>query len=247
VAFSQHLFFTRLSSAELPVMRKFASALGFWVMAFQDILRKNHELVSDVRLRQIAHHHMREDAGHERWFLADLERLGAPPRDLGSIFDRRSRRVRDASFALASEVFRAEHDELRIVLLIVLEAAGRVFFERIADRVDEFGPHHGLRYFARSHLEVEQDHDLHSAESSSMLRAISLPAPLDRQAIALVNRGFNAFHEILTGLVEAADRDTRTSKTQAGEDSGDPEQPAESGVRVVEGANKLTLGEVVWR
>ena len=67
--FRAHPFFARLERNDCPAtIKPYASALTFWVMTFQDILRLNEAQVTDARLREVAAQHRAEDAGHDRWF-----------------------------------------------------------------------------------------------------------------------------------------------------------------------------------
>jgi hypothetical protein len=182
---ARHALFDDCGPAAL---RRFAPALHFWVMAFQDLLRINEAQVSDPTLRVIASRHRGDDAGHERWYLSDLEVLRGP-RDLDD------RATRDASYALVAEVYRATTDAERIVLLLALEAAGHVFFQAIVDRCSI----PNLRYFARSHFAVEQAHDLFNGKTRETLACLELgdAAPAARQ---LVDRVFATFEAMFTGL-----------------------------------------------
>lgn len=202
-AFAEHPFFERLREAPRVDAFNFAPALAFWVLAFQDLLRKNCELVRDAELRRIAQHHLVEDRGHDEWYLADLERLGLPGTDLRAAFAAPLRRVREATFALFAEVFRASRDATRIVLLVTLEAAGNVFFERVAAYADHVGLGKDLRYFARYHLDIERDHDLHTSSSRLVLASLLADEHVRREAGGVVERCFDAFGEMMTGVLEA--------------------------------------------
>ena len=59
----------------------FVPALSHFVMTFADIyaLVLREEPTSD-ELQQLVNVHTREDGGHWRWFLADLDKLGHDPR-----------------------------------------------------------------------------------------------------------------------------------------------------------------------
>src|SRR5690348_1963373 len=85
--FARHPYFIALDD-ETSVERVMASAsrMTFWVMAFQDILRLTELTVFDPLLRRMARRHRLEDAGHERWFLADLEALRVRPPSMVELF-----------------------------------------------------------------------------------------------------------------------------------------------------------------
>src|SRR6185312_10890845 len=109
-----------------------APRLAFWVMSFQDILRLNEQMVNDPVLKRIARHHRDEDLGHERWFLEDIAKLTGGPLTISALYGRASASTRDAAYQLITEVYRATDDRLRIVLVLVLESTGHVFFGRTA-------------------------------------------------------------------------------------------------------------------
>lgn len=198
--FVSHPFFGRLERNDgFESEMGFAPGLTFWVFAFQDILRLNETRVTDPVMRKIARHHRAEDRGHEAWFLDDLAELDPAPRDIRWLFGRHHAQTRDAAYALVSEVFRASDDRVRIALVLTLESAGHVFFERIAEYVHQHGATDRLRYFSRSHLEVEKDHALFEAELMKALE-VDLPEAVRLESIAMVDRCYQAFHELFTGL-----------------------------------------------
>ena len=198
--FVNHPFFGRLEgNTQFESEMGFAPGLTFWVFAFQDILRLNESRVTDPAMRKIARHHRAEDRGHEAWFLEDLAELDPTPRDIRWLFGRHHAQTRDAAYQLVSEVFRASDDRVRIALVLCLESAGHVFFERIADYVHRHGATDRLRYFSSSHLAVEKEHELFEAELMKALD-VDLPLAIRAESIAMVDRCYEAFHQLFTGL-----------------------------------------------
>jgi hypothetical protein len=201
--FSLHPFFSLLGrDFDLSEMRSFAPDLTFWVMTFQDILRLNARMTTDVELRKIVRHHWAEDAGHERWFLEDLAMLQASEPDVTGLFGKKHRPTRDATYALVSEVFRAQDDRLRVVLIMTLESAGHIFFERVADHVSTLDAA-ALKYFSHSHLEVERNHEVFEREMAAKIAAMEFPPKLRRQAIDLVDRCYLAFGSMFDAFCPA--------------------------------------------
>jgi hypothetical protein len=201
-AFARHAFFERISAApSFEDMMGFAPALSFWVMAFQDALRLGEQLTRDPELRRIVRHHRAEDAGHERWFLADLAHLRLPQPDLPQLFGRAHAGTRDATYSLMSEVFRAQDDRVRVVMLMTLESAGHVFFDRTARLVDRAGMSQRLQYFSFSHLEVEKRHQVFEDELNRRIAAIELPRAVRDEALAVVDRCYEAFHGMFDSLL----------------------------------------------
>ena len=104
-----HRFFQSLQRHEPDLRRAvaFAPAGTFWVMTFQDILRMNVDLARDPTVRRIIAQHLAEDSGHQEWFLEDLRTaFGCEPTSIRWLFSEQTRKVRELSFSLASEVFR---------------------------------------------------------------------------------------------------------------------------------------------
>jgi hypothetical protein len=209
--FTLHPFFPLLAKMNtLEEVGYFVPDLTFWVMAFQDILRLNEERVTDPYLKKIAHHHKFEDAGHEQWFLYDKNHMcgrhTSTAEDVNWLFGRETRLTRDPVYALVSEVYRSESDWVRIALLITIESSGHVFFDRIVNKMLELGENENLKYFAKSHLDVELAHDLFEADMERELYAAPLPADISRDALALVDRCYDAFNAMFDGLIAAYER-----------------------------------------
>ncbi len=191
---SQNDFLRRLESgvASIEIGQQFAADMTFWVMTFQDILRLNRERVQRPALREIAEQHLQEDAGHEKWFWHDAKALSV----LQSpewYFGKESARVRELSLELASEVFRAEHDETRVTLILALEATGEVFFPRVVNYFERCNWGDQLKYFAQTHREVERDHEVFESKTHELLSQVTLSAEQTKEANAVVRRVFTAF------------------------------------------------------
>jgi hypothetical protein len=201
-AFAAHPFFARLQAEALDVNAlDFAPGLTFWVFTFQDVLRLNEQRMQDPALRKIARHHSAEDKGHEAWFVDDVAAIDPTPRDFGWLFGRHHEHTRDASYALVAEVFRATSDYNRIVLLLTLESAGHVFFERVARYVEKMQPNTTLRYFSHWHLAVEKDHELFEEELHEQLDVDFDPAQR-ASMMAMIDRSYDAFNGMFSGLEE---------------------------------------------
>ena len=200
--FAAHPFFARLEvgNADSTAL-DFAPGLTFWVFTFQDLLRLNEARISDPALRKIARHHSAEDRGHEVWFVDDVAQIDPTPRDFRWLFGRHHEQTRDASYALIAEVFQPIDDYARIVLLLTLESAGHVFFERIARYVDHIEPDTTLRYFSRWHLAVEKEHELFEEELHKRLD-VSFDPQLRAALTTMIDRCYEAFSDLFVGLEE---------------------------------------------
>lgn len=198
---SRHPFLRRLeASHDVEDLRRFLPHLYFYVYAFQDMLRLSHELITEPRLREIAGRHREEDAGHQHWFAEDAATLGCA-RDVGWVFGPGHEPTRDISYALVAEVMRAYDDRVRLALPLVLEAVGSTFFFRVNDLVARSGFDGPLRYFSRSHQQVEADHDIFTAEGSAVIHAVELDGAAYDAAVAATARCFALFDRLATHLL----------------------------------------------
>lgn len=208
--FMRHPFFDLLERLDsLEDVRCFVPEMTFWVMGFQDILRLNEERVSDPFLRKVARHHRLEDAGHEQWFLHDRAYMcggGSPDEDTGWLFGKENQSARDLVYALLAEVYKSEDELLNIVLLLVMESTGHVFFDKIVQQMKKIGEDKNLRYFSSSHLKVEQGHALFEEEMERGLAARPVSASVRRDALALVDRSYGAFVTLFDGLAATCGR-----------------------------------------
>lgn len=190
--FGTHRLFVRMAEARgarelLPLVE----GLAPWVLAFHDLLEIVEERMQAPAYRRLAHHHHLEEGGHDRWYLADLRRLGLPLPDGPALYGRSHAGVRLASHALLAEALTAESDEERLVLLLALEATGAEFFEAAA-RSPAWG-RSDLQFFSGHHLEVEQAHELFEAERREWVRAQPLPPERRAATLAMIDRVFSAF------------------------------------------------------
>lgn len=195
-----HPFFMLFQDgAKFEQAMDFAPGLTFWVFVFQDILRLNEVRMRDPALRRIARHHRAEDKGHDTWFIQDIAALDAAPRDVLWLFGPHHARTRDASYAVLAEVYRATDDYQRVALLFTLEAAGHVFFERVAAFVDKDDQGKALRYFSGRHLAVEKEHELFEQEMTKPAE-IELTQPARAEILAMIDRCFEAFWQLFSAL-----------------------------------------------
>lgn len=202
--FRRHPFITHLE-ADAPVDEVVAALprLCFWVMVFQDVLRLNEGRVIASPMRRIARHHRGEDAGHDIWFLADLDLLGEGVPDVRALFGPKHASTRDAGYALMAEVFRARRDHERVVLLLALESIGHIFFEAIASYFERAGMDQPIRYFSRHHIDIEKSHEVFEQKMEAYLASIELSDIERRDAVAMIDRVHIAFRSLFDGLSTA--------------------------------------------
>lgn len=188
--YREHPFLKRIEGmAPIEDVRRVASSLTFFVLAFQDMLRLSHASIIDPKLRELARKHEEEDRGHEQWFLQDVQKLGAA-RDLAWTFSPHHVGTRDVSYGLVSEILRARDDRQRIAVVLCLEAAGAEFFGRIIGLLERLGEDAGLLYFARPHQKIEQNHDVFEADVHDQLLALEVPPDVLGDVLGTVERVF---------------------------------------------------------
>lgn len=219
--FMNHPFFSVLEGLNsIEEINYFVPELTFWAMTFQDILRLNEEKVTDPYLKKVARHHRLEDAGHEKWFLSDkkyMSQLGKEKLedkdDVAWLYSKDSQMIRDAAYALMSEIFKVQDENLNIALLLTLESSGHVFFEKVVKQVKKTGEDKNLKYFSSSHLEVELAHAMFEEEMERSLFARRLPVATRREALKMIDRCYDAFSKMFDGLILACNR--RIEQAQA--------------------------------
>ncbi len=195
-----HSFLRRLEVAsDIEDLRRFMPHLYFYVFAFQDMLRLSDQLIRDPALKEISTRHREEDAGHQVWFAQDAVQL-AVERDVVWVFGPEHEPTRDASYSLIAEIMGAHDDRVRLTLPLVLEAAGSTFFYRVNGLLARSGDERPLRYFSRSHQQVEADHDIFTEAGSRALDAIEFDDASYDVAIATVRRCFAAFDRLASHL-----------------------------------------------
>jgi hypothetical protein len=199
--FASHPFFEDLKQ-DRPVeqIMAFAPRLAFWVMTFQDVLRLNAHFITDPGLKKLAVQHRSEEVGHDRWFFEDIQEITGKQLSVSALYGRAHTAIRDATYALISEVYRPMDDRLRIVLVLTMEATSHIFFGRTSIMVSAKGCGQRLRYFSDFHVQVEQQHEVFEEEMERRLRSLELTPELRLQAIALVDRAYAAFELMLQGL-----------------------------------------------
>ncbi|MBN8610604.1 MAG: iron-containing redox enzyme family protein [Deltaproteobacteria bacterium] len=195
-----HPFFARLrTEATLADIRRVAPRVAFFVMAFQDVLRLVTEKTTDPVLRQLARAHQLEDAGHDHWYLRDLEVLDLTA-DLATLFSRDARAIRDVSYHQVAEAISAESDLARFAVVLCLEAAGVSFFASMVDGLERLGRSDGLLYFSKKHQAVEASHEIFEDQKQKAIDAIRVPTVAGAEVVRAVTRTFETMRNLADHL-----------------------------------------------
>ncbi len=220
--FMNHPFFSILENLNsLEEISYFVPELTFWAMTFQDILRINEERVKDPYLKKVARHHRLEDAGHEKWFLSDKKYMSKLSNDkicerddVAWLYSKDSQLIRDAAYAIMSEVYKLDDELLNVALLLTLESSGHVFFEKVVKQVKKTGEDKNLQYFSSSHLEVEMAHALFEEEMEKKIFAKRLSITRRREALKMIDRCYEAFNTMFDGLILACNKRMEQAKVR---------------------------------
>ncbi len=200
---AQQSFLKRLESGEATLAegQHFAAALTFWVMGFQDALRMNRSRVRSEPFVTIVEHHLEEDSGHEQWFWRDAAQLSAL-RPVEWYFGGAAARVRQLTFEIVSEVFRAESDAARLAFLLALEGSGEEFFSRVVGYFQRTEVADRLAYFAQSHRTVEREHEMFEREVHETLTTVAVGPAEREECLGVVERIFSSFERMSVALEE---------------------------------------------
>lgn len=188
---SQPLFTALDNSSQIDDLQAIAPHFYFFIFTFQDMLRLTHDLISDSVLKKVAASLMAEDAGHEQWYLFDIEQLNCK-RDVPWLFGAAHQPVRDFVYELISDILRASDDRIRIIFPLVLEAIGKVFFKYLVALVQRCGYNQSLRYFASFHQEIEMNHNIYQ-DGKEELHNIEFDENTYQEAVAFIHRCFDSW------------------------------------------------------
>lgn len=171
-----------------------AKGLCFFVMAFQDVLRIAAEKAADPVLAPFIRNHFAEDAGHDRWFLADLQKLGIEV-SIPFLFSADHKLARDVGYTLVAEALHTT-DAARLAMVLALEANGHVFFAQMIAQLEACGLADNLQYFGRFHEQIEHDHSVFEGEAQEQLETYML----NREQLARVRRAIDLTFDQIDAL-----------------------------------------------
>lgn len=177
-----------------------ARGLSFFAMAFQDVLRLSAECASDVALAPHIRTHYVEDAGHEQWFLTDIERLGVSV-SVAEVFSPAHQACRDLCYELIADALRAPHDACRVVQILSLEATGHVFFDRIVAAIETLGLGDEMKYFGRFHEDVEHQHAVFETDGEDGINGLTLSAEQFALATSALVHTWKQMHRLADVLL----------------------------------------------
>ena len=197
---TSHPFIQRLEGpASYAEFAALLPRLGFFVFAFQDVLRLSGRRATDPELHRLIESMERGDQGHEQWYLEDLKGLGIELR-VEDLFSREYATTRDIAYELVGTIERATDDYSRLALILCLEEAAQQFFGRVSGYAKRAGVTRRLRYFGGEHLLAEESHEVFEDASQKQLEGLVI-APAARPAVAsAVERTFHAMRRLADDL-----------------------------------------------
>jgi hypothetical protein len=200
--FSQARLFEFLQDESIDPRERlaFAPSVAHFVMTFADLyaLVLRDEPARD-RHQELVNAHAREDGGHWRWFLADLDTLSRDPSlrlsdALRLIWSEGTKKMRMLSYHMCRLGFGA--DSLRkLVLVHCIEATGKVTVKHVAKVGKQIATRTGKRllYFGEHHFATESDHTLEEEGVRRALEETPLEPLVARELCSLVDESFLHF------------------------------------------------------
>jgi DMATS type aromatic prenyltransferase len=201
VQIASHPFLAHLEQrGSFEEIRAIAPRVAFFVMCFQDVIRLMPLLTTDPALREFGGTHEREDKGHDRWFLHDLEQFGVSC-DVETLFSDEQASIRDIVYEQIADMVRSTSDCARLGVVLSLEAAGAEFFDRIIDVLERAGRTEGLKYFARSHQRVEQSHEILQETREFELASLTVSPEALMEVLAIIEHTFATMTRLADDLL----------------------------------------------
>jgi hypothetical protein len=206
-ALEKHPFVSLVErSQDVDAFRLLLQRLGFFTLVFQDVLRLALGATTDPTVRAVCEDLARGDAGHELWYLRDLRKLQVRL-DLDVVFRPDYREARDLTYELLSVLASCADDRARLSVLLVLEAAAELFFQRVPAFARRCGVSEPLEYFGEKHIQAEHAHAIHDHAGDSPLAAISVSGVTVEAIESAVARAFRVMERLardLASFMEAA-------------------------------------------
>jgi hypothetical protein len=195
-------FFAFLRDRSIDVRQRmgFAPHVAHFVLTFADLcsllLPQNPPV---DRYQELVNANCREDQGHWRWFLSDLEQLGRNPQMSYSdavrlIWSDATVRTRRLSYHLAHLALAS--DSLgKLVLVHCIEGAFQATAKDLEPTAQEFVATYGkpLNYHGMRHAEAEESHTLEDATIRRSVESIPLSPEQTERFCAMVDQSFALF------------------------------------------------------
>jgi hypothetical protein len=211
--YAREPLFQFLQDTSIPAAKRlsFAPCVAHFVMSFADLYADVlFEEPTQDKYQQLVNTHTKEDENHFRWFLADLEKLGADPQvrfsdALRFVWGTHTRQMRLLSYHMCRLGFRVEPLQ-KLVLVQCIEGAGKVTVDNVAKVGREFCQQTGARlvYFGPHHSETESEHTLEGNETRRMIENIELESHVAERYSTIVDEAFQYFSAFSSEMLDFA-------------------------------------------
>jgi len=190
----------------------FIPCLAHFVMSFSDIYTHvlRNEPTTDP-FQELVNAHTHEDAGHWKWFLADLTTIGEDPTQrfsdsLRFVWSEKTVKSRMLAYEMARLGLGASSIE-KLVLVHCIEAVGAVSLAAAAPLGRELGQRVGkpLVYFGPHHIETESNHTLEDDTVRAKLESVVIEDAQRPKLTGIVDQAFAAFVEFSDELLRFAE------------------------------------------
>ncbi|MBC7921537.1 MAG: hypothetical protein H7Z75_10680 [Ferruginibacter sp.] len=154
------------TSADVGARLAYVPDMLFFIMGFKDILHGLQQEDTTDEMQQHVNEHCKEDNGHWKWFLRDLD-----------VIQVRNNYLRQPNFKLFSELWSDENYPIRdvvyqtihysklaptsahrMVILEVIEAVFSVYVEHMTVLVNQLDKYEEWTFFGRVHYDAESGH-----------------------------------------------------------------------------------------
>lgn len=197
--YARGAFFAFLADEALEPRRKlaFAPYSTHFVMTFADLSAFvfRREPARD-RYQEIVNATSREDEGHWRWFLKDLDALGYDRRipyseTVEMIWSEHSARLRKLSYRLCGLAQGGDSLD-RLVLLWCMEESFRASIGAVLPHAMAFSAQSGraLAFFGPGHSDAEEAHPIHEGDVRAELADVALPDEKTAALCAMIDEVF---------------------------------------------------------
>jgi hypothetical protein len=210
--FGRRPLFTLLADRSIaPETRlAFVPHMAHFVMGFADLC--NFILPESPPrdgFAELVNAHAAEDRDHWPWYLHDLEQLGHDrPQPFGDalrfLYGEETRRTRLLTYRLCQLAMGATPLQ-KLVLILVMEAAARLGFERTTAAARELRGRE-LTYFGGQHLETEGQHAIVVHPVQRALEGVVLDEDARGALREVVNQAFDAFIAMVDGLFDVVQK-----------------------------------------
>ncbi len=221
-AFAERPLFQFLRDRSVEARRRlaFVPHMAHFVMTFADlykfVLPENPPRDS---YQELVNAHVQEDAGHWKWFLADLTNAHLDPalpftEALKRVWSDQTVQTRLLSYDICQIHATASTLE-RLVMVQCIEATGSVGLAALsfAGSAIEVGGDRRLVYFGSHHVETESDHTLERPGVRSSLEGVTVSDSERARMLAIVDRVFARFESSVDEMFRIASARDGTSST----------------------------------